>query len=66
MSTATGVKSGLLLTSINSEHTAWLVMHSCYTNMGSVEKFLHMINTLSATQKGAGGGSEIIVQLGVS
>ena len=41
--------NSLLLTSVDSEHTAWLVMHSSYTNIGGV-KLLPMINTPSAIQ----------------
>ena len=45
------IKSNPLLTSVDSGHTAWLVMHGSYTNKG-VEKSLHITNTLSATQLG--------------
>ena len=47
-----GIKSGLLLNSINSKHTAWHVMHSSYTNRRGIEKSLRTINTLSAIQLG--------------
>ena len=46
------IKSGLLLTSIDSEHTVWLVMHTSYTNRRGFEKSLCMINTPSAIQLG--------------
>ena len=45
------VKLDLLLTSIYSEHAAWLDMHSSYTNRGGVAKML-LINTPSSTQLG--------------
>ena len=48
VSAASREKEGLLLTYIDSEHTAWLVMHSSYTNRRGVKKSLRMINTPSA------------------
>ena len=41
-----GVTSGLRLTSIDSGHTAWLIMHSSYTSKRGVKKSLCMINTI--------------------
>ena len=43
---STGIKSGLLLTSVDSEHTAWLVMHSSYTISKSLSKS-HSYSTIS-------------------
>ena len=41
-----GIKSGLLLTSVDSEPIAWLVIHSSYTMRNVVKKLLCMIATL--------------------
>ena len=47
------VKCGHLLTgSIGSGYTAWLVMHSFFTNRRSIKKSLRMIKTPSAIQFG--------------
>ena len=47
------VKCGHLLTgSIGSGYTAWLVMHSFFTNRRSIKKSLRMIKTPSAIQLG--------------
>ena len=50
MSAASREKEGLLLTCIDSGHTAWLVVHSSCTKRRGVKKSVH--EAPSATQLG--------------